>query len=172
MSRTILRPQISCFRSLSTFSNKRLLMAWAEEAKEAGALQASSKAIAKARALPCAYDDLPIANTLNAWQFAKETLSSSYYAKFKLLAKNFYICYGKSLYKLSYDTLFQSNKLKWHMLAEEFVISSLLMLSIKDAMVAINESYAYNCLVLAERFKSWNKSCTLSESMKLHCKDL
>lgn len=126
-------------------------MAWAEEAREHEALQSANKAVAKAKALPDAWDDISISikGRPKAEQIIRQSLSEQYYAKFKLLAKLFYACYGKSLYKLSYSNLFH-----WHLIADDWPISNLLNMPITDAMLIIHNSYAEYCLIRAERFKA------------------
>ncbi len=138
----------SYFRRPKTIAGKRALMAFADEAMDIGAQQAAQKAIAKANALPDAWDDIASTTKPRYEHILRKQLGANY-KKFVSLSKIFEKCYGKTLFELAGV----DGKLDWHLLADTFIVQDLLRLELAEAMEAIHCSYAEKVMQCVNRRK-------------------
>lgn len=122
-------------------------MAFAEEAMNINK-QAAQKAIAKAKALPDAWDDIAT-TTKPRYEHALRKRLGANYKKFVSLSKAFEKCYGKTLFELAGI----DSKLDWHLLAYGFIVQDLLRLELAEAMKLIHCSYAEKVLESVARRK-------------------
>lgn len=123
-------------------------MAFAEEAMSLDAQQAAQKAIAKANALPDAWDDIASTTKPRYEHILKKQLGANY-KKFVNLSKIFEKCYGKTLFELAGA----DGELGWHLLADIFIVQDLLRLELAEAMEAIHCSYAEKAMRCVNRRK-------------------